>query len=85
LDKPIHIHAVSKDGRVCRVFFHIENKEIVKIEYKNKDENNPLTLPQMRNLKALVEQEKYAIINAWISYYVLHSPVKTRKITTKIK
>jgi hypothetical protein len=28
LDKPIHIHAVSKDGRVCRVFFHIENKEI---------------------------------------------------------
>jgi len=85
LDKPIHIHAETKDGRVCKVFFHIVEKEITKIEYKNHEGKKSLTLPQMKNLKALVEQEKYSIINAWISFYILHTPVKSKKITAKIK
>lgn len=85
LNPPIHVHAKSKDGRTCKILFYIEKSKITNIEYEDIKGKKPLTLPQMRNLKALVNQEKDAIVNAWIKVFVLKDTIKTTKITTKIK
>ena len=83
--QPIHVHAVTKDEREVKVIFYTKKSKIVRIVYKEIKGKKPLTKPQMKNLKALVKQEKYQIVNAWIKFFILKDTVKLRKITQKIK
>lgn len=82
---PIHIHAISSDERECRVSFYLKESEIVKITYTDVKGKKTLTLPQMRKLKALVNQKKHEIVNKWIKLIILKGTIKVRKITKKIK
>jgi hypothetical protein len=66
------------------VIFHIKKSKITRIDYKDVKGKKPLTLPQKRKLKALINQEKYAIVNAWIKVFILKDTIKVRKITKKI-
>ena len=83
--EPIHVHAISKNGREMKVVFHIEKSKIKRIVYQDIKGKKTLTKPQLKNLKTLVSQEKMQIVNAWIKFFVLKDRIKLRKITKKIK
>lgn len=83
--EPIHIHAKTKEGREMKVNFYIKNSKITKIVYKPINGRKPLTLPQMKKLKALVNSEKYQIVNAWTKFFIYKDRIKVKKITSKIK
>ena len=53
--------------------------------YQDVKGKKSLTLPQTKKLKALINQEKYKIVNAWIKVFVLGDVVKVQKINKKIK
>lgn len=52
--KPIHVHAISSDGRECKVLFYVKQSKITKIVYKDVKGKKSLTLPQKRKVKALI-------------------------------
>ena len=83
--EPIHVHAITKDGREMKVTFHIKNSKITRTVYQDIKGKKSLTKPQLKNLKNLVEQEKLQIVNAWIKFFILKDRIKLRKITKKIK
>lgn len=83
--EPIHVHAITKDKREMKVVFYVKKSKITKIVYKEIKGKKPLTKPQLKNLKALVKQEKIQIVNAWINFFILKDVVKLKKITKKIK
>jgi len=83
--EPIHIHAISSDGRECKVLIYLKNSKITRIAYQNVNGKKPLTLPQKRKLKTLVNEKKLEIVNAWIKFFILKDRVKVEKITKKIK
>lgn len=40
---------------------------------------------EMKNFQTLAEHYADEIVQKWIDYFVLHSPVEARKITQRIK
>ena len=83
--EPIHIHAISSDGRECKVLIYVIKSKITKIVYQAVKGKKSLTLPQKRKLKVLVNDQKQEIVNAWIKFFILKDRIKVRRITKKIK
>lgn len=61
------------------------NGEIVEIRYANVSGRAPLANTEMRNFEELVTDRASDIVNKWIDFFVLHKPVKSERITGRLK
>lgn len=53
-----------------RVEFHIENKQIVAIRYKTVRGYSKFSPTKLKQLKELINEKKYDIIDRWICIFV---------------
>ena len=61
------------------------NGEIVEIRYASVAGRGPLANTEMRNFEELVSARASDIVGKWIDFFVLHKPVKSERITRRLK
>jgi len=79
---PIHIHALYKDCEV-KVEIHLKNKEIEKIRYLSVKSKKEFPTSKLKQLKKLIEVEKYEIVTLWIRFFVFNERIRMKKLTSK--
>lgn len=61
------------------------NGEITDIRYTNVAGRAPLGNTEMRYFEELVSARATEIVSKWIDFFVLHKPVKSERITRRLK
>jgi hypothetical protein len=82
--EPVHVHGKFQD-RESRAEIIVVNGEIVEIRYTNVAGRAPLASTEMRNFEELVSARASDIVSKWIDFFVLHKPVKSERITRRLK
>lgn len=82
--EPVHVHGKYQD-RESRAEIIMVNGEIVEIRYANVAGRAPLANAEMRNFAELVTARADDIVSKWIDFFVLHKPVKSERITRRLK
>ncbi len=82
--EPVHVHGKFQD-RESRAEIIVVNGEIVEIRYTNVAGRLPLANTEMRNFEELVTARASDIVSKWIDFFVLHKPVKSERITRRLK
>ena len=82
--EPVHVHGKFQD-RENRAEIIVVNGEIVDIRYTNVVGRLPLANTEMRNFEELVSARASDIVDKWIDFFVLHKPVKSERITRRLK
>jgi len=62
-----------------------DNGEIAEIRYTEVRGKRPLDSIRQKDFEILVENFAMEIVRKWIDYFVLHKPVKAKKITRKFR
>ena len=81
---PIHVHGKFQD-KESKAEIEIINGKIVKISFKNVKGKKPLVKNKLNDFKTIVSAYSESIVKSWIDFFVLNKPVKSRKITKRIK
>lgn len=81
---PVHVHGKFQD-RESRAEIIVINGEIVEIRYANVVGRAPLAKTEMRHFEKLVSARASDIVSKWIDFFVLHKPVKSERITRRLK
>lgn len=82
--EPVHVHGKFQD-RESRAELIVINGEIVEINYSNVSGRAPLTKSEMSHFDELVSARATDIVSKWIDFFVLHKPVKSERITRRLK
>jgi hypothetical protein len=82
--EPVHVHGKFQD-RESRAEIIVVNGEIVEIRYANVAGRAPLASTEIRNFEELVSARASDIVGKWIDFFVLHKPVKSERITRRLK
>jgi hypothetical protein len=82
--EPVHVHGKFQ-VRESRAEIIVVNGEIVEIRYGNVAGRAPLASTEMRNFEELVSARASDIVSKWIDFFVLHKPVKSERITRRLK
>jgi len=81
---PIHVHGKFQ-GTESKAEIEIVNGKIVRVNFKNVSGKKPLPLNKLRDFKIIVDRYSEFIIKSWVDFFVLNKPIKSKKITRKIK
>lgn len=81
---PIHVHGKFQD-KESKAEIEIINGKIVKISYKNVKGKKPLVKTKLNDFKTIVSTYSESIVKSWIDFFVFNKPIKSRKITKRIK
>ncbi|MFA6014920.1 MAG: DUF4160 domain-containing protein [Gallionellaceae bacterium] len=81
---PVHVHGKFQD-RESRAEIIVLNGEIAEIHYSNVTGRAPLEISEMRHFEELVSVRATDIVSKWIDFFVLHKPVKSERITRRLK
>jgi len=82
--KPIHVHG-KYQGMESKAEIITDNGEIAEIRYTEVRGKRPLDSIRQKDFEILVENFAMEIVRKWIDYFVLHKPVKAKKITRKFR
>lgn len=82
--EPIHVHGKFQ-GTELKAEIIFENGNFVSIEIKEVAGKNPLPIKERRNFIKLVSSYKDDIVKKWIDFFVYNVPVKSEKITSRLK
>jgi hypothetical protein len=82
--EPIHVHGKYHD-RESRAEIIVVNGEITGVRYSDVAGRAPLGNTEMRYFEELVTARANDIISKWIDFFVLHKPVKSERITRRLK
>lgn len=82
--EPVHVHGKYQE-RESRAEIIMVNGSIVEIRYSNVAGRAPLANTEMRNFEELVSVRAGDIVSKWIDFFVLHKPVKSERITRRLK
>lgn len=80
----VHVHGKYQDQE-SRAEIVVVNGEIVEIRYTNVAGRAPLENREMRHFEELVSARATEIVTKWIDFFVLHKPVKSERITRRLK
>ena len=61
----------------------VKNKEIEKVNFLPIKGKKVFSTSKLKQLKKLIEHEKYEIVTLWIRFFVYNERIKTKKINTK--
>ncbi|PVW16572.1 hypothetical protein DDV96_04005 [Marixanthomonas spongiae] len=82
--EPIHVHGKFQNlESKAEIIF--EDGKFVEIRISKVKGKKPLSDKHQKQLKILVEKYRDDIVNKWIDFFVYNKPVKSEKITKKIK
>lgn len=82
--EPIHVHGKYHD-RESHAEIIVVNGEITGVRYSGVAGRAPLGNTEMRYFEELVTARANDIISKWIDFFVLHKPVKSERITRRLK
>lgn len=82
--EPVHVHGKHQD-RESRAEIIVVNGEITEIRYMDVVGRAPLGNTEMRHFEELVSARATDIVSKWIDFFVLHKPVKSERITRRLK
>lgn len=82
--EPVHVHGKFQD-RESRAEIIVVNGDVAEIRYANVAGRAPLDNTEMRYFEELVSARATEIVNKWIDFFVLHKPVKSERITRRLK
>jgi hypothetical protein len=79
---PIHVHAFYKECEM-KIEIIVKNKEIEKIIFLPIKGKKEFSSSKLKQLKKLIEHEKYEIVTKWIRFFVYNERVKSEKLNSK--
>lgn len=82
--EPVHVHGKFQD-RESRAEIIVVNGEVAEIRYTSVVGRAPLGNTEMRYFEELVSARATEIVSKWIDFFVLHKPVKSERITRRLK
>jgi hypothetical protein len=82
--EPVHVHGKSQ-GRESRAEIIIVNGEVNEIRYSSVFGRAPLENNEMRFFEEVVTARADDIVSKWIDFFVLNKPVKSERITRRLK
>jgi hypothetical protein len=82
--EPVHVHGKFQE-RESRAEIIVVNGEVAEIRYANVAGRGPLGSTEMRYFEELVSARSTEIVSKWIDFFVLHKPVKSERITRRLK
>lgn len=82
--EPVHVHGKFQD-RESRAEIIVVNGEVSEIRYTVVAGRAPLANTEMHYFEELVSARASEIVSKWIDFFVLHKPVKSERITRRLK
>lgn len=82
--EPVHVHGKSQ-GREARAEIIVINGIVTEIRYESVLGRAPLESNEMRFFQELVTARADEIVAKWIDFFVLHKPIKSERITRRLK
>jgi len=82
--EPVHVHGKC-EARECRAEILLVNGAVTGIRYTRVSGRNPLTPREIQYFEELVTARCDEIVRKWIDYFVLNKPVKSERITRRLK
>jgi hypothetical protein len=82
--EPVHVHGKYHD-RESRAEIIVVNGDIAEIRYTDVAGRAPLENAEMRHFEEVVTARASDIVTKWIDFFVLHKPVKSERITRRLK
>lgn len=82
--EPIHVHGKCQ-GRESKAELITDHGEVIEIIFSSVRGKRPLRGRELSDFETLVQHYANEIVQRWIDYFVLHQPVQSRRITTRIK
>jgi len=81
---PIHVHGKFQNTE-SKAEIEIEYGKIIRINFRNVRGKKALPSNKLNDFKNIVDKYSEFIIKSWIDFFILNKPIKSRKITRKIK
>jgi hypothetical protein len=81
--EPVHVHARYQD-KESKIEIHLNNGQVVGLIISDVKGKEPLSTPQLKDFKDLVEKLSDEIVQSWINYFVYHKKIVAKKIQGKI-
>ena len=81
---PVHVHGKCQ-GREYRAEILVVNGTVTGIRYAGVAGRLPLEVNEMRYFEEVVAARADDIVAKWIDFFVLHKPVKSERITRRLK
>lgn len=69
----------------CKAEIEIINGKIVNINFKKVKGRKPLSSNKLTDFKTIVNKYSDSIVKSWIDFFVFNKPIKSKKITKRIK
>ena len=82
--EPIHVHG-KYQGRESKAELIIAHGRVVEIIISSVRGKRPLGGRELSDFETLVRRFADEIVQKWIDYFILHQPVQSQRITTRIK
>ncbi len=82
--EPVHVHGKFQ-YRESRAEIIVVNGEVAEIRYTGVAGRAPLANTEMNYFEELVSARATEIVSKWIDFFVLHKPVKSERITRRLK
>lgn len=82
--EPVHVHGKSQ-GREARAEIIVIKGIVTEIRYESALGRAPLESNEMRFFQELVTARADEIVAKWIDFFVLHQPIKSERITRRLK
>ena len=82
--EPIHVHGKCQ-GRESKAELIVEHGKVVGIIISSVRGKRPLRGGELSDFETLIRHYADEIVQKWIDYFVLHQPVQSQRITTRIK
>ena len=82
--EPIHVHG-KYQGQESKAELIVEHGKVVEIIISSVRGKRPLGGRELSDFEILIRHYADEIVQKWIDYFILHQPVQSRRITTRIK
>jgi hypothetical protein len=81
--EPVHVHARSQ-GHESKIELIIDDGRVTEIKLLDVKGKKPLSKKQLKDFEDLVTKLSDEIVQQWVSYFVYHKKIVTKKIQGKL-
>ena len=82
--EPVHVHGKSQ-GRESRAEIVVVDGVVNEIRFTSAAGRAPLDANEMRFFEEVLSARADDIVAKWIDFFVMHKPIKSERITRRLK
>ena len=82
--EPIHVHGLCQ-GRECRAELVVADGRVMTIRFGAVTGRSPLRPSEMADFRAIIRQRADDIVAKWVDFFVWQKPVKSERITRRLR